>query len=107
MIRLFRCSTISNLKSLHFFHFYLGNNQLEIDGYVNGEIKNDNDNLSLTLNTEMKYLKFWVKENVFFLSNLDVGFNVENKFSAKTLDDISAELKLKQIEYLWAVIFMI
>ena len=82
-------------KDFALLSLLIGNNQLEIDGYVNGEIKNDNNNLSIALNTEMKYLKFWGEDNVFFLSNLDVDFNVENNFTAKSLSDISAGINLK------------
>ncbi len=82
-------------KDFTLLSLLLGDDQLEIDGYVNGEIKNNEGNLSLSLNTEMKYLKFWGKDDVFFLSNLNMDFNVENNFSAKSLSDISAGLNLK------------
>ena len=81
-------------KDFALLSLLIGNNQLEIDGYVNGEIKNDNNNLNISVNTEIKYLKFWGDANVFFLSNLNIGFNVENNFSAKSLNDIYAGLKL-------------
>ncbi len=81
-------------KDFTLLSLLIGNDQLEIDGYVNGEIKNNNNNLSITLNSEMKYLKYWGKDNVFFLSNLNMGFNVENNFSAMSLNDITAGLKL-------------
>ncbi len=81
-------------KDFTLLSLLLGDDQLEIDGYVNGEIKNNANNLSISLSTEMKYLKYWGKDDVFFLSNLNMDFDVENNFSAKTLSDISAELKL-------------
>ena len=81
-------------KDFTLLSLLLGNDQLEIDGYVNGEIKNNNNDLLASLNTEMKYLKYWGKDDVFFLSNLNLGFNIENNLSAKSLSDVSAKLKL-------------
>ncbi|MEO8398620.1 MAG: hypothetical protein ABI550_02270, partial [Ignavibacteriaceae bacterium] len=81
-------------KDFTLLSILMGNNQLEIDGEINGEIINKRNNLSITLNTVLDYIKYWGENDVFFLSNFEMNLDVENNTAANSLKDISANLKL-------------
>ena len=84
-----------DLKNFELISLLLGSNQLEVDGELSGEIKNNKDSVQLSLKSRLNYVKFWGKKEVFFLSNLNLNFNVENAFNAGSLYDVSAGLNLK------------
>lgn len=51
---------------------------LQIDGQMKGNIKSINDSLALALNSDFNYLKFWSKENVFFVVNTNMNCLISN-----------------------------
>ncbi len=81
-------------KDFSLLSLFLGNNHLEIDGDISGNLKNSSDSISISLNTNLKYLKYWGKEDVFFLSNFVLNFNVENGINSGSLNDVNSEMTL-------------
>ena len=75
----------------------LGNYNLQIDGQMQGNMKSIEDSLSVLLNSNFKYLKFWSLNQVFFVINSNLGFNLQNHLSngfqgnTKANFDLSAE----------------
>ena len=84
-----------DLKNFELMSLLLGNNQLEVDGELSGEIKNDKDSVKVSLKSRLDYVKFWGKRDVFFLSNLNFNFNLANSFNSNSFNDIFTSLHLK------------
>ena len=84
-----------DLKNFELISLLLGSNQLEVDGELSGEIKNSKDSVRLSLKSRLDYVKFWDKQEVFFLSHLNLDFNLKNAFNADSLQDVLAGLNLK------------
>ena len=84
-----------DLKNFDLISLLLGSNQLEVDGELSGEIKNNKDSVQLSLNSRLDYVKFLGKQEVFFLSNLNLNFDLKNSFNANSLHDIFVGLNLK------------
>lgn len=84
-----------DLKNFELISLLLGSNQLEVDGELSGEIKNNKDSVQLSLNSRLDYVKFWGKQEVFFLSHLNLNFDLKNSFNANSLHDVFASLNLK------------
>lgn len=98
-------STVENLGSVEDFSldylldfkeslkWNLGNFNLQIDGQMQGNIKSKSDSLSLSLNSEFNYLKFWNDKDVFFVVNarLDcvLGNHLIRGFQGNTNVDVS------------------
>ena len=84
-----------DLKNFELISLLLGNNQLEVDGELSGEIKNNSDSIWVSLKSRLDYVKFWGKNDVFFLSNLNLNFSLSNSFNAKSFQDIFTSVHLK------------
>ncbi len=84
-----------DLKNFELISLLMGSNQLEVDGELSGEIKNNKDSVQLSLKSRLNYVKFWGKQEVFFLSHLNLNFNLKNAFNASSLYDVYANLNLK------------
>jgi hypothetical protein len=82
------------LKDFDLLSFFLGKNQLEIDGEVSGTLRSSADSVYLIFNSTLDYIKYWGEENVFFLSNLNMGLDVANSFTAFSSDDILSNLNI-------------
>ncbi len=81
-------------KNFDLLSLLLGSNQLSLDGDMSGEVKTDSLGIQMSVNTNLNYLKYLDADNVFFLSNFNLGLNVSNNYNAQTLSDISSNLKL-------------
>ena len=84
-----------DLKNFELISLFMGNNQLEVDGDLSGEIKNNKDSVQISLKSRLNYVKLWGKQEVFFLSHLNLDFNLKNAFFANSLQDVDAVLNLK------------
>lgn len=84
-----------DFKNFELISLLLGSNQLEVDGELSGEIKNSRDSVQISLKSKLNYVKFWGKQEVFFLSNLNLDFDLKNAFNANSLHDVYAKLNLK------------
>lgn len=84
-----------DLKDFRLLSMFLGKNQLEIDGDIEGSLESTGDSIYFSLESRLPYIKFWGTENVFFLSNMNLDLSLTNGFSSKNLTDIFTELKFK------------
>jgi len=83
------------LKDFYLLSIFMKQERLEIDGEINGKIKNSNNNVDIAINTKLATVKYWGDNNVFFLSNLDMVSKVENDLNAQNLRDINTNVDLK------------
>jgi molybdopterin-binding protein len=83
-----------DLKDLHLISLFMGDNRIDVDGELSGEINNRGDSMQVTLNTVIDYIKFWNNEQVFFVSNLNLDVEVANKLDAASLNDVYANVSL-------------
>ena len=67
-----------------------GKDQLELDGQMSGFMESSNDSLSITLNSAIDYLKYWNDENVYFLINTSLNFNLSNHLLYGSSDNLEA-----------------
>ncbi len=86
---------VVEFKDFSLLSLFLGDNQLELDGYISGKIENDLNSFYLKFNTNLAYVKFWGSSDVFFLSNLSLNLDLDNSFKIDSLLDINAKLLLK------------
>ena len=85
---------VIEFKDFSLLSIFLGNNKLELDGYVNGAIQNSRDSISLSMNTNLESVKYWGSKDVFFLSKLNSNIEVKNNFEASELKNINASVGL-------------
>lgn len=84
------------LKDLSLASSFIGSDKhLEIDGQMQGTLKSTGDSLRFTYTTKLDYLKYWGDKDVFFISNFNLNFRLNNLLTAKSLDDIFANLNVK------------
>lgn len=97
--KLFREKTtiqyLVDLKNFGIISPFLNEKRLEIDGGLSGNFIFDNDSILITLNSDFNYLKFWGKDDVFFISKLSLGLKSSNAFNTQTTEGIDAALNLK------------
>lgn len=55
-----------------------GQNQVELDGQIDGFMKSVDDSLTISLNTNFDYLKFWNDEDIYFLVNSNLNGSLSN-----------------------------
>lgn len=82
------------LKDFNLLSVFMGEAQLDVDGYLSGDIKSNGDSLSVTINTTIDYLKYLSTEDVFFLSELQLNTSLSNSLNANAFDDIYLSLDL-------------
>ncbi|MGE5797938.1 MAG: hypothetical protein ACM34N_14215, partial [Ignavibacteria bacterium] len=84
-----------DLKDFELLSLFLGDKQVEIDGDIQGTLNSSNDSIYFSFNSNLSYVKYWGKNDVFFLSNMNLDFSLGNSFNADDLNDIYSGLKLK------------
>ena len=82
------------LKEFNLVSIFLKNDQLYINGEINGRIYNNADSVDVKVNTDLGYIKFLGQSDVFFLSGLNLGIDFSNSFNADKLSDISSAINL-------------
>lgn len=70
-----------------------GKNQIELDGQMDGYMKSINDSLSISLNSDFDYLKFWNDESVYFLINSNLNCNLSNHLNSGYSGNLDAEIE--------------
>lgn len=71
----------------------VNDHKLELDGLLSGTLKNFKDSLSLSLNSDFDYLKFWNEKDVMFLVNAKLKSHVSNALVNNQKGKIFADLK--------------
>jgi autotransporter translocation and assembly factor TamB len=82
-------------KDFALLSLFLGNAQIEINGEMSGELRNTRDSIYFSYNTMIDYLKYHNNDDVFFLSKLNLDFNVGNAHQGENLENLLASLHLK------------
>lgn len=82
------------LKDFNLISIFLPNDNLYINGEINGRIYNNSDSVNVIINTDLGYIKFLGQNNIFFLSGLNMGINFSNSFGAENLNDIVAKIDI-------------
>lgn len=84
------------LKDFSLASMFIGQDKhLEIDGQMLGTLKNTGDSLRFTYQTKLDYLKYWGGKDVFFISNFNLNFRLNNLLDAKNINDIFSNLNVK------------
>ena len=73
----------------------LGNNQIELDGQLNGSMKSSNDSLSFLLYADMDYLKYWNDVDVYFLTNSNLFCSLSNHLINGDSGNLNAKMEFK------------
>ncbi|MDY0083274.1 MAG: hypothetical protein RBR74_08850, partial [Ignavibacteriaceae bacterium] len=71
-----------------------GNNTLELDGLVSGKMSSKNEQLSLDLDSDFGYLKFWNNSDVYYLINTSLDFILTNGMNSNNQDLLNGSFKL-------------
>lgn len=79
-------------KDFNLLSVFLGKNQLEVDGNLNGEIINTLDSVYVNVNSNLDYVKYWGEEGIFFLSDLALKMNVSNALNSTSINDITSNI---------------
>jgi hypothetical protein len=82
------------LKDFSLISAFMGENQLEIDGEMFGEIRSTQDSVYFSYNADLQYVKYWGKNDVFFLSNMNLNLAIANSYEATSLENIFADVDL-------------
>lgn len=72
-----------------------GGNQIEIDGKANGKISSLSNDFSADLNADFNYIKFLMKDAVYFLINSGFDFDISNKLQTENYQDVKSEITFK------------
>jgi hypothetical protein len=73
----------------------LGKDQIELDGQLNGFMKSSNDSLTVSLKSDIDYLKYWNEESVYFLINSKLNCKLSNHLINGYSGNLNAELEFK------------
>lgn len=71
-----------------------GKNTLELDGLVSGKMSSKDEQLSLDMDSDFGYVKFWNNTDVYFLINTSLDFVLSNRINSNDQDLLNAGLKL-------------
>ncbi|MDR3668650.1 MAG: hypothetical protein P4L35_17555 [Ignavibacteriaceae bacterium] len=82
-------------KDFALMSLFLGHAQIEINGEMSGELRNTRDSIYFNYNTYIDYIKYHNNDDVFFLSKLNLDFDVQNDHKDDNLDNILSSLHLK------------
>ena len=84
-----------DLKDFGFITPFLYDKRLEIDGDISGNLVYDDDSIFVTLNSDLNYVKYWGKTDVYFLSKMNLDLDIANSFLARSTEDVDINLKVK------------
>ena len=84
-----------DLKDFGFITPFLYDKRLEIDGDISGNLVYDDDSIFVTLNSDLNYVKYWGKTDVYFLSKMNLDLEFVNSFLAGSTEDVDLGLKVK------------
>ncbi len=90
-----RMDYVIEFKDFQLLSLFLGGKQLELDGDVQGTLEETADSLNFTFNTNLDYLKYWGKNDVFFLSKLNLDLGLHNNLQTISLSQLNANVDLK------------
>ncbi len=89
-----RMDYVIEFKDFQLLSLFLGGKQLELDGDVQGKLEETADSLNFTFKTTLDYLKYWGKNDVFFLSKLNLDLALHNDLGSISLSQLNADVDL-------------
>lgn len=89
-----RMDYVVEFKDFQLLSLFLGGKQLELDGDVQGKLEETEDSLNFTFKTNLDYLKYWGKNDVFFLSKLSLDLGLHNNLETISLSQLNANVDL-------------
>jgi hypothetical protein len=84
-----------NLKDFYLISQLLGQERLDVGGSISGDVKILPENFSITTDANINHFKYLGREEIFFLSDLQLMFKLNNTFAVNSLEDVSVETALK------------
>ncbi len=85
---------VIEFKDFQLLSLFLGGKQLELNGDMQGKLEETADSLNFTFNTNLDYLKYWGKNDVFFLSKLNLDLSLHNDLQTISLSQLNANVDL-------------
>ena len=82
------------LKSFELLSLFLGNVEIEVDGEITGKLSAAGDTTLLSLDTEIKQMKYWDGLELYYLSDFILSLNMNNRSSAQSFDGFFADLNV-------------
>lgn len=81
-------------KDLSLASLFLNNQNIDIDGEMSGEFVNVGDSIFITYKANLAHIKYWGPDQIFFVANFNLDFDLHNDLSSKSVEDIYANLEL-------------
>jgi hypothetical protein len=89
-----RMDYVVEFKNFELLSLLLGSKQLELDGYVQGTLKQTADSINFIFQSNLDYLKYWGPKDVFFLSKLNLNLELNNYLDSISLAGLHAGINL-------------
>ncbi len=89
-----RINYVIEFKDFQLLSIFLGGKHLELDGDVQGILEETTDSLNFTFDTNLDYLKYWGKNDVFFLSKLSLNLAMYNDLENISFSKLNADADL-------------
>jgi hypothetical protein len=89
-----RIDYVVEFKDFRLLSLLLGGKQLELDGEVQGRVEENADSIKFTFQTNLDYLKYWGKNDVFFLSRLNLNLALFNDLGNISFSQLNADADL-------------
>jgi len=84
-----------DLKDFGIITPFLEDKRLEIDGDLSGNMNYNDDSISVTLNSNLNYVKYWGKTDAYFLSKMNLELDFANSFLAGSTEDVDLNFNVK------------
>lgn len=82
------------LKSFELLSLFLGQSEIEVDGEISGRVFSANDSVSVVLDTKIAQMKYWDGLDLFYLSDFNLSFTMNDRISENAFDDFKADVKV-------------
>jgi hypothetical protein len=79
---------IIELKDFSLLSAFININQFEVDGEMGGTVKSSDNNVLISFNSNINYIRYWSDEDVFLIQNLQLETGVSNNFDAASTYDL-------------------
>jgi molybdopterin-binding protein len=90
----FKINYLFEFKDFELLSLLLGDSEIDVDGELTGKFSVREDSISLGLETKINQFKFWNGSNLFYLSDFELNFIIEDKISQTSFEDFSADIDL-------------
>jgi hypothetical protein len=82
------------LKSFKLLSLFLGQSDIEVDGEISGRVFSANDSVSVLLGTKIAQMKYWDGLDLFYLSDFNLSFAMNDRISENAFDDFKTDVKV-------------